>query len=334
MLGGWYAYQLWERAVYHQKRAAVSKNLGPIGTHDNARPHSTILTQEKLAQMYWAALEHPPYSLDLSPCDYHMFGPLKEAIGGQRFDDDEQLENFVCMWLQMRPSSFYDAEIKNLPIRWQKCIEKGGNYVEKCEFFYFVKLCFNKKLKAEVGLYLIYPRTNMYSASMGTVCYCLLALLVTTCCRMLEEQALTFINKNGLLAVIRSTRRVITGSEREARHHREEKTTMVWPCQKDARGENTKINYGLDTLGEKEKGMSKKNLDGRSTSSHGSKKSRTRSVEKQRGMAFGFQKMETAVKKMDRWMDGWIFLASSCNVDVWSAERTGCWVGSRTGVNF
>ena len=27
---------------------------------------------------------------------------------------------------------------------------------------------------------------------------------------------------------------------------------MVWPRQKDARGQNTKINYGLDTMGEKE----------------------------------------------------------------------------------
>ena len=30
---------------------------------------------------------------------------------------------------------------------------------------------------------------------------------------------------------------------------KQEKTTMLWPCQKDARGENTKINYGLDTTG-------------------------------------------------------------------------------------
>jgi hypothetical protein len=60
-----------------------------------------------------------------------MFGPLKEAIGGQRFDDDEQVENFVRNWQQTRPPSFYDAGIKKLPFRWQKCIEKGVNYVEK-----------------------------------------------------------------------------------------------------------------------------------------------------------------------------------------------------------
>ena len=75
---------------------------------------------------------------------------------------------------------------------------------------------------------------------------------------------------------------------------------MVWPRLKDARGENTKINYGLDTTGEKEKRTSKKNVDGRSTSSHDNKKFRTRSMEKQRGVAFGFRKTATAVKIPDR----------------------------------
>ena len=72
---------------------------------------------------------------------------------------------------------------------------------------------------------------------------------------------------------------------------------MVWPCQTDARGENTKTNYGLDTTEEKEKRTSKKNVDGRSASSHDNKKFKNRSMEKQRGMAFGFWKTATAVKK-------------------------------------
>jgi len=41
------------------------------------------------------------------------------------------------------------------------------------------------------------------------------------------------------------------------------------------RGENIKINYGMDTMGEKEKRTSMKNVDGRSTSSHDNKKFRT-----------------------------------------------------------
>jgi hypothetical protein len=70
---------------------------------------------------------------------------------------------------------------------------------------------------------------------------------------------------------------------------------MIWSRQNDARGENTKINYGMDTTGEKERRTPKKNVDGRSKSSHDNKKFRTRSVEKQRAMAFGFRKTATAV---------------------------------------
>jgi hypothetical protein len=44
---------------------------------------------------------------------------------------------------------------------------------------------------------------------------------------------------------------------------------------------------------------SKKNVDGRSTSSHDNKKFRKSSMEKQRGMAFGFRKTATAVIKPD-----------------------------------
>jgi hypothetical protein len=44
--------------------------------------------------------------------------------------------------------------------------------------------------------------------------------------------------------------------------------------QKDARGENTTTDYGMDTRGEKKKKTSKKNVDGRSASSHENKKFR------------------------------------------------------------
>jgi hypothetical protein len=81
--------------------------------------------------------------------------------------------------------------------------------------------------------------------------------------------------------------------------HRKEKTAMVWPCHKDTRKENIKIIYGMDTR-ETKKRMSKKNVDGRSTSSHDSEKFRTRSMEKQGGMVLGFLKTAKAVIKPDR----------------------------------
>jgi hypothetical protein len=56
----------------------------------------------------------------------------------------------------------------------------------------------------------------------------------------------------------------------------------------------------MDTRGEKKKRTSKKNVNGGNTSSHDNKKFRTRPVEKQGGMAFGFRKTVTAVVKPDR----------------------------------
>ena len=60
------------------------------------------------------------------------------------------------------------------------------------------------------------------------------------------------------------------------------------------------MNNGMDTTGKREKRTSKKNMDRRSTSSHGNKEFGTRSMEKQRGMEFGFRKTATAVMKPDR----------------------------------
>ena len=77
----------------------------------------------------------------------------------------------------------------------------------------------------------------------------------------------------------------------------------------------------MDITGEKEKRTSKKNVDGRSTSSNDNKKFRTRSVEKQRGTAFGFRKTATAVKKPGRQIENHVF---ECLWLVNTAETRSC----------
>jgi hypothetical protein len=63
----------------------------------------------------------------------------------------------------------------------------------------------------------------------------------------------------------------------------------------------------VDTRGKKKKRTSKKNVDGRRTSSHGNKTSRSRSVVKQKGMVFGFRKTATAVVGPEIEEEGWRF---------------------------
>lgn len=118
------------RLAYRSKRRDLPIRK-VILLHDNARPHTAAQTVQKLDQLGWETLEHPPYSPDLSPCDFHLFGPLKEALGGQKFHSDNEVEAYVRNWLQTRPDSFYVEGIKKLPMRWEKCISKSGDYVEK-----------------------------------------------------------------------------------------------------------------------------------------------------------------------------------------------------------
>lgn len=40
-------------------------------------------------------LNNGPSNLDVSACDSHLFGPLREAVEWQRFEDDSGVEMFV-----------------------------------------------------------------------------------------------------------------------------------------------------------------------------------------------------------------------------------------------
>jgi histone-lysine N-methyltransferase SETMAR len=62
---------------------------GVLLHHDNARLHTAQAIQERIQELQWELPEHPPYSLDLAPCDFHLFGLLQNHFGGQCFTDDE-----------------------------------------------------------------------------------------------------------------------------------------------------------------------------------------------------------------------------------------------------
>jgi len=53
--------------------------------HDNAPVHRALATQKKLAYLSFQFLDHPPYSPDLAPSDYHLFSGLNKTIDKQTF---------------------------------------------------------------------------------------------------------------------------------------------------------------------------------------------------------------------------------------------------------
>jgi histone-lysine N-methyltransferase SETMAR len=75
-----------------------------------------------LQRFGWEVLQHPPYSPDLSPCDFHIFGDLKRDIRGHRFASDEDVCGWVKMWFRRQPTSFFKDGTDRLISQWDKCI--------------------------------------------------------------------------------------------------------------------------------------------------------------------------------------------------------------------
>ena len=99
--------------------------------HDNACPQSANQTTTMLGSFKWEVLQHPPYSPDLAPSDFHLFGPLKHHLSGERFPDDPAFERAVRAWFRQQPKEFFAAGFQGLVKRWDKCLNLYGDYVEK-----------------------------------------------------------------------------------------------------------------------------------------------------------------------------------------------------------
>ena len=66
------------RPAISSKRRGIQEQ-GVLLLHDNARTHTAHLTINTIRQMNREVLEHPAYSPDLVPSDFHLFGPLRNT---------------------------------------------------------------------------------------------------------------------------------------------------------------------------------------------------------------------------------------------------------------
>ena len=102
---------------------------GVLFLHDNAPAHGALATQKKLAYLGFQCLDHPPYSPDLAPSDYHLFPGLKNNWKVAIFRPTQR------SLLSRRPGWTENVWIfliglKKIEQRANNCIELRGEYVE------------------------------------------------------------------------------------------------------------------------------------------------------------------------------------------------------------
>jgi hypothetical protein len=114
------ALQKLRRAIQNKWRGMLSASI--VFLHDNARPHTAQWTASLLQEFSWKVFNHPPY-------DFHLFLHLKKFH--QCFENDREAEMVVAQWFKSQAADFYDTGIQKLVPWYVKCLNSGGEYVEK-----------------------------------------------------------------------------------------------------------------------------------------------------------------------------------------------------------
>ena len=76
--------------------------------HDNAKPHTSKITRQKLEEFECEVLPHPSYSLNLAPSDYHLFRSLCNHLIKKQFDDQAQLKSDLENFFSSLSRKFFD----------------------------------------------------------------------------------------------------------------------------------------------------------------------------------------------------------------------------------
>ena len=91
-------------------------------------PHKCEVVKS-LASEKVKVLNHPPYSPDLSPCDFFLFPRLKKILSGNRYTRSS-LGSAIYQCLQQIPKEDYLSAFCNWVKRLQKCVSVKGGYFE------------------------------------------------------------------------------------------------------------------------------------------------------------------------------------------------------------
>lgn len=97
---------------------------------DNAPIHNAVTVKDEMEDLGLARAPHPPYSPDLAPSDFYLFGALKSRIKGIEFRDCDEIKEWIMDEFERIPSDELRRVFRLWAMRLEACIELDGHYVE------------------------------------------------------------------------------------------------------------------------------------------------------------------------------------------------------------
>jgi hypothetical protein len=96
---------------------------------DTSRPHTALRTRPFMAENAIKPAPHPPYSPDLAPSDFDLFGYVKGRLTGQMFESREDLFDAIIQILRSIPMEKLMEVFLEWESRLHRCIDIDGESV-------------------------------------------------------------------------------------------------------------------------------------------------------------------------------------------------------------
>jgi len=117
------------RERVRRKRPELWRNWW-ILHQDNAPAQNALFVKQFLLNTNISVLEYPPYSPDLSPCDFCLFPKIKSVLKGNHFLSVEDVKAKTAENL----NSLTERDLQNCFEHWQHrmllCVNSEGNYFD------------------------------------------------------------------------------------------------------------------------------------------------------------------------------------------------------------
>ena len=88
-----------------------------------------MIVQAAIWQVDFIELNHPAYSLDFAPTNYHLFSNLKKFLRLKNFSSDDEAVSTIEDYLTDLNSEFFCKGMQSLDDHWQRVVASEGQYI-------------------------------------------------------------------------------------------------------------------------------------------------------------------------------------------------------------